>query len=161
MPTYIIVINSQHIVGVDSNTLLPLAVTIVPLALSNRYAAAASEAQRAMYLAAGEALLAIYSPGASVQSFGYNASLFLVLLAGLTISMVMLRSNVFGKWTAWIGIGANGLGLLTFAGMAIGSDLYYLPTVLSAPVRIVWYVLVAVKLLGLGWRRTDSKKVPE
>jgi hypothetical protein len=128
------------------------------LALSNRYAAAASEAQKATYLAAGEALLALYSPGASVQSSGYNASLFLVLLAGLIVSNVMLRSNAFGKWTAWIGIVANGLGLLTFAGMAIGSDLYYLPTVLSAPVRIVWYVLIAIKLLRLGWRRTERKE---
>lgn len=128
------------------------------LALSNQHAAATTEAQKSIFLAAGEALLAIYSPGAGHQSLGYNASLFLVLLAGLIISMVMLRSRVFGKWTAWIGILANGLGLLYFVALALAPAIYYFPTVLSAPFRVVWYVLIAIKLLRLGWPRSNGEK---
>lgn len=54
-----------------------------------------------MLLAAGQALLAIHDPNAlGPGTLGF----LLVTLAGLIISAVMLRSNVFGKTTAYTGI---------------------------------------------------------
>jgi hypothetical protein len=121
------------------------------LALSDRHAAA-TEAQRAIYLASGEALLAIH------QGTGSYLSLFLVTLAGLIASMVMLRGDVFGRATAWAGIVANGLALLYFPVVALmpviglSPEMAALPIVISAPFRILWYVLIAVGLLRLASR---------
>ena len=119
-------------------------------ALSRRYAAAATEAQRSLYLAAGEALLAVNSPDAIYQGTGIYMSYFLVLLAGLIISIVMLRSDVFSKATAVVGILANGIALCYFIGLAFAWELYWIPTPVSAPFRVIWYFLIALRLFKLA-----------
>jgi hypothetical protein len=96
------------------------------LHLSQQYAAAASEAQRAMYLAAGEALLAVNNSGT-----GIYISLFLVLLAGLIISLVMLRSEEFGWGTAVAGILANGLGLAYYPALVFTPAIIWMPPAFS------------------------------
>lgn len=126
--------------------------------LSDRYAAATTTAQQTLYLAAGEALLAIHNPGTPAQGTGITAALFLVLLAGLVISMVMWRSAVFNKATAVTGILANGLTLLHFPFLLIAPGLLWLPHTLAAPLRLAWYILIAVQLLRL--RRALSAPVP-
>jgi hypothetical protein len=120
------------------------------LALSERYAAAASEAQRSTYLAAGEALLAVNNPDSIYQGTGITISLFLVLLAGLIVSAVMLRSDAFGKATAILGMLANGIGLCYFFTLAFLPAIYWLPHPVSAPFRVVWYFLIALKLFKLA-----------
>ena len=114
------------------------------LYLSQQYQAATSEAQRYLYLAAGEAL------SANVQGTGWYISLFLIYLAGLIISIVMLQSNVFNKATAWMGILANSFGLLLFPVLIFTPAIAWLPPSLSAPFRVTWYVLIALKLFKLG-----------
>jgi len=126
------------------------------LSLSERYAAATIDAQRAIFLAAGEALLAIYNPGTIYQGTGYYVGYFLVLLAGLIISIAMLRSRVFSRATAWVGILANGICLLHFVALAFAPALIAFPTSISAPFRVTWYVLIA---LGL-FRLASSKSKP-
>ena len=120
------------------------------LSLSERYATATTDAQRSVFLAAGEALLAVNNPGDLHQGTGIYASLFLVLLAGLVMSLVMLRSNVFSKITALTGILANGFGLGYFIVLAFAPTIVALPFVLSAPFRVIWYFLIARKLFQLG-----------
>jgi hypothetical protein len=120
------------------------------LSLSDQYAAATTDAQRSMFLAAGEALLAINNPGAIYQGTGIYVSLFLVLLAGLIISIDMLRSSVFSKATAYVGILANAFGLGYFVALAFVPALYALPPIISAPFRVIWYVLIALGLFRLG-----------
>jgi hypothetical protein len=120
------------------------------LSLSNQYAAATTDAQRAMLLAAGEALLAINNPGAVYQGTGIHASLLLVTLAGLIISLVMLRSSIFGKVTAYTGILANMFQLGYFMALVFTPAIYVFFPILSAPFRVVWYVLIARKLFQLG-----------
>lgn len=120
------------------------------LSLSDRYAAATTDAQKSTLLAAGEALLAINSPGTIQQGTGVHLSLFLVLLAGLIISLVMLRSNVFGKGTAWVGILANGICLLHFVALVFAPALIAFPTSISALFRVTWYVLIAIGLFRLA-----------
>ncbi len=76
-------------------------------ALSGKFAAAGTEAQRALYAAAGETILARgedFTPGSFI-------GLILGGLAALAMSFVMLRGGVFKKATAWIGI--VGFSLLT------------------------------------------------
>jgi hypothetical protein len=120
------------------------------LSLSDQYAAATSDAQRSTLLAAGQALLAIHNPGAIYQGLGIYVSLFLVGLAGLIASIVMLRGSVFGKTTAWMGIAANGFVLGYFVTLAFAPALRAVPHVISAPFRVIWYVLIARRLFQLG-----------
>ncbi len=80
-------------VYLSSNTVFPL------FALSQKYAAAA-EAQRPLLEAAGRAVLA---QGADLTP-GTFVGLFFTQIAGLLIASGMLRGEVFGKWTGWLGL---------------------------------------------------------
>ena len=128
------------------------------LALSERYAAANTDAQRSIYLAAGEALLAVNNPGTIYQGTGIYISYFLVLFAGLIISVVMLRSNIFTKATAVTGILANGIGLCYFITLTFAPAIYWIPHTISAPFRVVWYFLIAIRLFKLGKAEKKSEK---
>jgi hypothetical protein len=119
------------------------------LSLSKQYAAAMTDVQRSTLLAAGEALLAI-----SHQGTGVHTSFFLVVTAGLTISFVMLRSGIFGKATAIVGILANGIRLCGFVALVFTPSIYALAIPISAPFRVTWYVLIALRLFRLA-RRTS------
>ena len=124
--------------------------TFAMVNLSHRFAEAASEAERANLLAAGEALLAIHNPGVLYPGTGLFLSLFLVLLAGLIFSIVMLRSEVFIKATAIVGILANGFGLGFFIALPFIPEYIWLFPTISAPFRMIWYILIAIKLFQLG-----------
>jgi len=114
------------------------------LALSDQYAAASTDAVRAKFLAAGEALLAIHNPA------GIHLSLLLVALAGLIVSVVMLRSRVFGRATATLGVVANSLVLTYFVALPLAPAIAFLFPAASAPFRLLWYILIAWRLFQLG-----------
>jgi hypothetical protein len=118
------------------------------LSLSDQYAAATTDAQRSAFLAAGEALLAI------TQGSGILLSLFLVLLAGLITSLAMLRSSmrsrVFGRATAYVGILANASGLGYFVALVFAPAMIAVPHVIAGPFRMIWYLLIARELFRLG-----------
>jgi len=120
------------------------------LALSDQYTAATTDAQRSTFLAAGEAVLAIHNPGAIYHGLGVTISLFLVTLAGLIISIVMLRSGIFSRATAIVGILAHGFGLGYFLALAFAPAVIAVPPSISAPFLLVWYVLIARRLFRLG-----------
>jgi len=122
------------------------------LTLSDQYAAATTDAQRSMLLAAGQALLAVQNPNAVGQA---TLSFFLVSLAGLIMSTVMLDGRVFSKATAYIGILANAFGLGYPLGIALAPKTVVLPIValslsVSACFLVIWYVLIALRLWQLG-----------
>ena len=71
------------------------------LALSDLYAAATTDAQRAIYLAAAESTLALF------HGTAFNAHYILGSTSLLISSFLMLRSEVFGKRTAYVGILTN------------------------------------------------------
>jgi hypothetical protein len=125
------------------------------LSLSQEYAVAVTEAERSVLLAAGQAMLAI-SRGTSLYT-----GMALVWLGGLILAGVMLRSQVFSKATAWVGI--LGWGLLV-AGMPFGG--HYTgtgtPTVIQSVMvavqyvgggllSLAWYILVGLRLLKISW----------
>ncbi len=109
------------------------------LSLSSRYAAASSDAQRALFVAAGQAMLAIY------QGTAFDASYVLLAVAPLIISVVMLRSNSFGRVTAYVGIVANVLALGLFLPV-IGVFL----SLVSVVGLLIWYILLARRLFLLA-----------
>jgi hypothetical protein len=129
------------------------------LSLSHQYAAATTEAEKAIVLAAGQALIAI-----SEGTGGQYAGMPLAWLAGLILSLVMLRSKAFSTATAWVGI--LGLGLLIasmpFAGYtttgpttAVVSAIVAVTYIGGGLLSLAWYIMVGWKLLKLG--RTESK----
>lgn len=119
------------------------------LDLSQRYTAAATEAQRTALAAAGEALLAV---GAS-HTPGTFLAFFLAELAGIIISVVMLRGGVFSKAAAYAGVLGFAL-LLVFEVLA--SFVLALSAVSMALAMVgglasmTWYVLLGRTLLQLG-----------
>ncbi len=68
------------------------------LSLSNQYTAAITDMERFTSLAAGQGMLTTW------QGTAFDVSYILGAIALLTVSYVILRSNLFGKFTAWIGI---------------------------------------------------------
>ncbi len=126
------------------------------LALSDQYAVAATDAQRNMLLAAGQALLAInrFGAGSHPGSGGYM-SLLLIAVAGQIASMIMLRGNLFSRVTAYAGILASGLDLayciayvFVPAGKSAMLALYFIPA--AGFFLMIWHILVGWRLYQLG-----------
>lgn len=121
------------------------------LSLSSQHAAAATDAQRAAYLAAGEAVLA--NTGQRAVG-GFNTGLFLVSIGGLIVSAVMLKGSSFSRFTAYAGIAAFGLSLADYLRQALTQSavvalLVILPNALFV---VIWFALVGRRLLQLGRR---------
>jgi len=114
--------------------------------LSDQYVAATTEAQKSLFLAAGEAIIASdmwHSTGAIMGGI-------LLQSAGVLISVVMLQSKVFSKVTAYVGILTHGLDL---AHILIG---FFVPGVgvilmaIAGPLYLIWFPLVGRRLFQLG-----------
>lgn len=134
------------LVGVTLFLAMPTGLSMVPL--SERYAAATTEALRIQLQAAGEAILATYI------WHGTGAMLGGILLQGglVLISVVMLRSRIFSKTTAYLGVLTHGLDL---AHIVVGLLLPRFGVVLMAiagPLYPVWFLLVGRRLLQLATR---------
>ncbi len=108
------------------------------LSLSDQYAVAITDAQRAMFLAAGQAMLAIYNGTA------FKVSYVLGSIAPVIISVVMLRSHIFSKTTAVMGILANVIAIGLFV-PRIGAFLSLFSLVFLA----IWFILIARRLFQL------------
>jgi hypothetical protein len=120
------------------------------LALSVRYASAGTDAQRVALAAAGEAMLAAgqsHTPGTFL-------AFFLSTLAGVAISIVMLRARLFSRTAAILGIVGYSLLMVfeftsdfapsfpgTFA-LALG----------GGPLSLAWNLLVGLGLFRLARR---------
>lgn len=114
--------------------------------LSEKYAAATTDAARMQYLAAGEALLATdvwHGTGAIIGGI-------LAQSGAVLISVVMLRSSVFGKPTAYLGIFMHGFDL---AHIILGLLLPVVGVVFMAvagPFYPIWLFLIGRRLLQLA-----------
>ena len=130
-------------VYIASNPALPM------IALSRQFAAAASEAERSVIAAVGQAVLA----GKGVDSLGQNLAFTLVHIAGLIVSIAMLRSGVFSKLTAYTGILFNAFGLGFPLGMALAPGFLVIPMtswIIAVVFWVFWYVGIACTLWRLG-----------
>jgi hypothetical protein len=124
------------------------------LSLSDQYAAATTETQQSLLLAAGQSILATVE-GTGARYIG----LPLLWIAGIIMSVVMLHSETFSKITAYAGIVGFSL-LLTSVPIVSYITIDPKTTVESAIVAVsyagggllslAWYILVARKLLQLG-----------
>jgi hypothetical protein len=130
------------LVGITLN--LGANISLTMLSLSQRYAMASSEAQKAGLLAAGEVILA----GNDSQATAPLISLMLVALAGLLFSLLMLPSY---RGTATIGLLASGFDLmycLVFPLTPLAP--VYLLLAAAGLFWMIWHLLVARVLLKLA-----------
>jgi hypothetical protein len=119
------------------------------LALSTKYAAATTEAQRSLLAAAGEAILAHgedFTPGVLI-------GLLLGEIAIMAMALVMLRNKIFSRATAYTGI----LGSLFLSVFTIWStfipvffELAMLLALIGGLLSIAWYILTARRLFQLA-----------
>jgi hypothetical protein len=128
------------------------------LALSDQYVAATTAAQQAIFLAAGEAVLAINHPGAIYQGTGVYLSFLLLAVATLLTAIVMRWSVLFRGATAAIGMLAGVLDLIyciTFAWVP-ALTVYLLSA--AGLLLMIWHVLIGLKLLQLS--KSTGKAAP-
>jgi hypothetical protein len=115
--------------------------------LGDRFARAATSAERERLTAAAEAVLASdvwHSTGTAVGGL-------LLLGAGVLVSVAMLRSGLFGKVAAFSGVLANGLDLLhILINMVAGGNQGDILMAVAGPCYLVWFVLLGRRLLALG-----------
>jgi hypothetical protein len=119
------------------------------LELSGQYAAATTDAQRSMLAAAGQAMLSVGKSHTPGTFLGF----FLSEVAGIAISMVMLRSKVFSKVTAYAGI--LGFTLLLISDICSSFvpalvDVAMIFAMGGGLLSMAWYILLARRLFQLG-----------
>jgi hypothetical protein len=113
---------------------------VAMLTLSERYAAATTDAQRTTILAAGQALITNWSGSAFVVGY---------LLGGIAVlitSAVMLRSGIFSKFIAYTGLVMGTLMLVPASAGTVG----LLLSLASLAPTVLWLILIARKLFQLG-----------
>jgi hypothetical protein len=126
----------------SSNTVFSL------FALSQQYAAS-SEAQKPLLETAGRALLA---QGADLTS-GTFLGLFLVQIAGILITIGMLRGSVFGKWTGRAGLAGFILMIVFFIITAFAPEHYDTAMFTAMPaalILITYQIMLARQFYHLG-----------
>jgi hypothetical protein len=127
------------------------------LSLSDQYTAMTIDAQRTLLLAAGQAMLALNRfshPGAHPGSGGYM-SLLLIAVAGLITSIIMLRSDMFNRATAYVGILASAFDLAYCIAFVFVSTvdsevlaIYFVPA--AGFFLMIWHIMVGLRLYQLG-----------
>lgn len=109
------------------------------VALSGKYVNAATESDKSQYLAAGTALLA--------QFDGINWFMS-TLIGGISLvisSTLMLRSNLFTRFTAYVGLATN-IAACGFFLPGIGIVLLFL----TLPGYMLWYFLLARRFFQIA-----------
>ncbi len=135
---------------IANNTALPM------LTLSRQYAAASNEAQRALWAAAGQALLAREDLTA-----GAFPGFFFVEAAGLLMGVLILHNRSMRGWEAWVGI--LGTACLLFFNICAA----FIPALYNSVMLILgagggllnlaWYALLARRLLSQPLATTEAK----
>jgi hypothetical protein len=118
------------------------------MSLAEEYAIAASDARRELLLAAGESTLASWTGTAFVTSY------LLAAVATLVASIAMLRSQVFSRTTAILGVVYGALNLVPANAGTLGLVL----SLCSLIPMIAWLALVARRLLRLS--RAARRPIP-
>jgi hypothetical protein len=153
--SYTLIAMALGLVGIAAYFASNMALSV--LSLSDQYAAATTEAQRSMLLAAGQAILAIYNPGVIHQGTGVYMGFLLVAAAGLIISAVMLRSPIFGRATAYAGVLASTLDLASCITIAFAPAMNVYLLSAAGLLLMIWHILIGIRLLQLGMGASNDR----
>lgn len=109
------------------------------LTLSDKFATATSEAQKNLFLAAGEAIL--------VTDLWHSSTAFvggLLLQTSMVLfSVIMLRGDTFSKWTAWVGVVTHGLDLAHIPLMLFLPSVGAALLIIGGTLYLAWFPLLA------------------
>lgn len=136
-PSYILLATALAMIGIA--IYFASGVAFEMLLLSNQYFQATTEIQKTILMSAGQSLLVRY------QGTAFNVSYLLVAIAFLIDSIVMLKSEIFTKKTAYFGIAMGVLMLLPPTAGTVG----FICSFLSLIPMLIWFVLVANKFSQL------------
>jgi hypothetical protein len=136
-PSYALVALTVGLIGLV--LLIPARPIVELFALSRQHAAATTDAARSQVLSASAALLALF------DGTNWVMNTLLGALSLLTSSLLMLRSNMYSKATAYAGIFTNAVVCLFFI-PTLGKFLLFL----SLPGYMIWYFLLAKRFLQMG-----------
>lgn len=112
------------------------------LYLSDQYAAATTGADKAAFLAAGNALWANYQGTAFAMAFILGGASTLIM------SIVMLRTGIFNRWTAYLGL-VVGATMLVPPLPVLGTVAVVVAYASLLPL-VAWELLVGVRLFRLA-----------
>lgn len=123
-------------------------VTFSMLYLSDQFSAAATEIQKAQILTSGQTMMAIYNGTGPFVAF------LLYAVAGILVSIVMLRGGLFAPWIGILGMIGNilELGLPPALDPAFFLRIDPILIGVGGAVLLVWYVAIAVKLFRVSAR---------
>ena len=130
-------------VFISNNAALPM------LELSRNYASAATEGQRYLLAAAGEAMLARGTHGSPGAFLGFVLS----TIASIVLSIGMLKGKIFSKTTAYLGISGGVLLLAYLVSVTFVPNVKNMAMLFSAPgglLSLAWIIMFAIKLFKLG-----------
>jgi hypothetical protein len=116
------------------------------LSLSNAYTTAATDTEKASLLAAGSVMVATW------QGTAFDVSYVLAAIAVLIVSVLMLRSTVFGKTTAYVGLVMGVMALVPPTVGTVGLILSLGSLIPSA----VWLALIARRLFQLSRSASEN-----
>jgi drug/metabolite transporter superfamily protein YnfA len=123
-----------------NNTALPM------LDLSHKYSLAVDDARRSCLAGAGEALIARGAHG----SPGVFFSFILIILSEILISLAMLRSKIFKKGTALLGIIGPLMLAIYIVLVTFVPSVKTMAVIFATPgglLTMVWIIIIAGKLL--------------
>jgi hypothetical protein len=124
--------------------------------LSNQYEATTMESQKVLLLAAGETKIATANSGVILGGFFAES-------AALIFSVIMLRSNVYGRKIAYLGILGHGLDLTRIVMILafISEKVAAILLMIGALPQFLWLLLVGRRFLQLGWSKSYASKAVE
>jgi len=131
------------VIMVANNTALPM------YELSGKYFATSIESQKAFYAAAGESMLARGSHGSTGMFFGF----FIPNIAGLIMSIAMLKGRVFSKINSWMGIIGSTLIMLYIVLVTFVSGVETMATAFAMPgglLLMAWMIMFTIRLFRLS-----------
>jgi hypothetical protein len=122
--------------------------TFSMLMLSSKYAAAATEAERATLISAGQTMLTIFNGST------FDVSYILGAIAILVLSAVMVRRAVLGRAIAWAGLMA---GMLMLVPPTVGTVGVYVSMFSLVP-TMAWLIMLAAGFSRLARARTGNER---
>lgn len=110
------------------------------LSLSNQYAAATTDAERTSLVGAGQAIIANWTGSA------FNVAYFFGAVGSIIVAIVMLRSKVFGKPTAYAGLAMGVLALVPASAGTLG----IVVSLIALVPTVIWFILIARRFFQLS-----------
>lgn len=118
------------------------------LELSSQYASATTDVQRSILVAAGQSMLSVGESHTPGTFMGF----FLGEVAGITISVVMLRSKIFSKVNAFVGILGFVLLLIYEICSSFVPALSYIAIIFAMGgglLSMTWYIMLSRRFFQL------------